>query len=355
LTHRNLSVELRPKRLSEIIGQDSLVNDIRNKFSKGSVPLVIFLNGEYGSGKTTIARILASSFNCTHSHVFGEPCDVCLENADMFHIIERDCAVLSTKDEMELFLPTLHFYPNYGPYRIIILDEMQQTSAPAQTLLLKALEDVNSFNIFIIGTTHPDKINKGIIGRSVPFAMPLLDNSGIEALVLNTIKLAGERFGIEPRDPAPLVKALQNALITGGRNVVMATDLYLSGMAPEKAITVKEAGEVDYASLNRAVSQGDWESCRKVLDKAKPVDGDQIKMRVSAHFRSHLLRSTAGPRAELLSQFIRELAANNVVEAGLQLSAVVGTIYRICHIINEIKARGQAPSVYQSEAMQTLQ
>lgn len=338
MTHRNLSIELRPQRLSEIVGQDTLVKDIRNAFSNGNVPLAIFLNGEYGSGKTTIARILSVAFNCTHSAVFGEPCDDCLANADMLSIIERDCAILSTKDEMAEFLPTLRSYPAYGPHRTVILDEMQQLSAPAQTLLLKTLEEGDSVNIFIIPTTHPDKINKGIIGRSVPFAVPLLTKSGVEALVLNTMKLAKERFDIEPIDPAPLVKVLQDASITSGRNVVMATDLYLSGMDPERAITVKEAGEIDYASLCEAVSWGKWDVARGILGKAKPVDGDVIKMRLSAHFRYKLLAAPSGRRAELLSLFIQELAANNVVESGLQLSAVVGTVYRICQMVSTAAA-----------------
>lgn len=343
MTYRNLSVELRPQRLSEMVGQDELVANIRGQFSTGQVPIAMLLTGSFGTGKTTIARILGLSFQCDHGTAFGEPCNACVENEDMFHIIERNCAELTTLESVKEFIPTLFNYPNFGKYRVIILDEAQQMSDKAQQALLKHGE-VDGVNIFIFCTSDPTKINQAVKDRAIPFAIPEMSNSDVVALVQNTMSLAQSRFGIEPRDPEPLIKVLHTAQMKSSRNIVMATDMFLHGAKPEQAIVIKEAGQIDYYSLFRYASQGDWEKSRFILANAKPADGDQLKTRMSAHFRDILIKTPAGSRADLLSSFIRELAEHNVVEAGLQLSATISTIYRICQTVNEIKQRTASTS-----------
>jgi hypothetical protein len=335
MNHKNLSVELRPRRLSEMIGQERLVNDIRNQFGKGQVPLSILLTGEYGAGKTTLAGILALSFNCLHQTTFGEPCDMCLDNEEMFSIQVRNCAQLTTKDETIDFLSTLRSYPQFGNYRIIILDEMQQMSAAAQQTILKELENTDSVNVFIIGTTNPEKINQGIKDRSQSFPIPELTPAGVHALVANTMELAESRFDIAPRDIEPLAAVLSQARIFSSRNVVMATDQYLAGKSPEAACTIKEAGEVDFYNLYRFLGTGNWDSAREILMKAKPTEASAIKMRMSSFFRDALLKSPSGSRAVLLSSFIEEIGKASAVESGLELSMVIAVCYQITQRVNE--------------------
>ena len=337
MTKRNLSVELRPRRLSEMVGQDNLVRDIRNAFKTGTIPLAVLLTGGYGSGKTTIAHILALVFNCEHQKQFGEPCVDCLNNEEIFSIIEHNCALISTKDEMQDLLRTVRSYPTYGKYRVIILDEAQQLSAAAQQALLKEFEKKEDVNIYIIGTTNPAKINQGLKDRSIPFSIPELTPQGVTAVVQNTMKLAAEQFQIPSQDLSPLVKCLHSAFITSSRNVVMATEMYLSGMSPEKAITIKDAGEIDFFALYKAVGWGKWDLARAMLAKAKPVEAAAIKMRLSAFFRNDLLNAPPGVRAELLAKFISALGEASAVETGLELSMVCGVIYQICQIVNENK------------------
>jgi DNA polymerase III gamma/tau subunit len=339
LSRRNFTVELRPRRLSEIRGQNALVNNIRDAFSTGSVPIVILLSGSYGQGKTTIARILGLSFNCQHQTTFGEPCDECLANEDMFNIIERNCAELTTKEEMTDFLPSLRSYPNFGKYRIVILDEMQQVSDKGQQVLLKPTEDKDSVNIFIICTSDPTKINKGLKDRARPFSVPELTPDGVIEVVENTMALAEDRFQILPRDPESLIQVLHSAQMTSARNVVMAVEQYLAGMSPEQAIVIKEAGDLNYYAIFNHISFGQWDEARALLQKAKPTEGVELKTRLSGHFRNILLKTPAGSRADLLALFIRELADNNIDEYGLQLSATVATCYRICQMVNEAKKR----------------
>lgn len=343
MTQRNLAVELRPRRLSEMIGQDQLVQDVRNMFSAGTVPISILITGEYGSGKTTLAYILAFAFNCTHQKMFGEPCDYCLENSEMFAIIERNCALMTTKDEMQEFLPTLRSYPSWGKYRIIILDEMQQLSAAAQQTLLKEFERKDAVNIFIICTTNPDKINQGLKDRSIVFPIPMLTKECIARTVNNTIANAN----MPSRDPEPLIRCLQDAYVFSSRLVVKATEAYLSGMTAERAIvSIRDAGEIDYLALFDAVSWGKWDEVRAQMEKAKPVDAAPIKMRLSAMFRTKLLKAPTGVRANLLSKFITALAETSAVETGLELSMVCSALYKICQTVNENKKPSKVTPIH---------
>jgi replication-associated recombination protein RarA len=338
-TRRNLSVELRPQRLSELVGQEGVVASLRRNFGAGSVPIGILLTGSFGQGKTTIARILGMAFNCTHQVQFGETCVDCLDNADMFNIFELNCADLTTIDQMKEFLPKLLPYPNFGKYRIIILDEAQQMSDKAQQILLTPLEELDSHNIFIFCTSNPAKINQAVKDRCKPFAIPDLKPAGVTALVNRTVELAVSRYGMPSIPMDPLIEMLHTAQVFSSRNVVMAVEMFLEGSTAAQAIVIKDAGEVDYFSLNAAVGQGKWEPARKILQMAKPADGAQVKMRLSAFFRYKLLETPAGSRADLLSLFIRELGDAAAVESGLELSLVVSAVYRICQTIENVKSK----------------
>jgi DNA polymerase-3 subunit gamma/tau len=336
---RNFATELRPNSLSDLIGQERLVERIRGTFQGGNVPIGVLLTGSFGAGKTTIARILALAFNCTHSMTFGEPCEECKANEDMFNIIERNCAKLTKKEEMEELVDELQTYPSYGPYRIVILDELQQASKAAQNVILKPMEEKDSINIFIIGTSDPSKIEKAIKDRCIPFAIPDLNREGVAALVLSTMTQADLRFGVTPRDPQPLITALYSASMTSSRTIVTATELYLYGSKPEEAVTqVLEAGDIDFYALFKEIIKGNWDGSREYLTAARPTDAKELKSRLSAYFRDQLMKTPSGPRGDLLALFIKELAANDTEDVGLALSTIIGTIYRICGIVNGIKA-----------------
>jgi hypothetical protein len=219
---------------------------------------------------------------------------------------------------------------------------MQQASETAQQLLLKTFEE-DSVNIFIIGTTNPEKINQGIKDRCIPFAIPELTAAGVDAVVRNTMTLAEQRFQMPQKDPIPLVKALLESHIRNSRNIVTATDMYLSGMDPEQAILVGEAGEVNFLQLYKAVGWGKWDEAKQILAKAKPADGGNIKMRLSYFFRDALMKCPVGQRADLLSLFIKELSDCSAVESGLMLSMVIAACYRICQTVQRIK--GQSGSL----------
>ena len=339
LKPRNLSAELRPQRLSELLGQDALVAELRNDMSK-RIPLALLFAGEPGVGKSTIAKILAVAVQCTHGQ-FGEPCEECMANAPLFNIIERNCADLGKIENMRELMPGLEYYPSFGTYRVIILDEAHGIGSKAQEVLLLPTEDPDSRNIFILCTSNPTNILDTVKRRCKPYLVRGINADETVQLVARVINSDGSS-----RPAAPLANALIKAGITSPGIIVMATDKYLSGATPEDAIIIKEISSIDTWGLAEACAFGNWPLCQKILGKAQPADGDNIKRILSAHFRKILLKPGNSPeRLAFAAAAVHELSANNaatVYEQGFQLSILTASVYKICQLVQRAIAAKNA-------------
>ncbi len=329
---RNMSVEFRPTKLSELIGQDSLVAEMRAGMSE-RIPCAILLCGESGAGKSTIAKILALAVNCTHG-IFGEPCAACEENADLLNVTERNCADLGTVEDMRKLLPGLSNYPSYGRLRVIILDEAHGLGPKAQEALLLPTERGEEPNLFILCSTDPTKIKTTITRRCSVFVVPTLKDEFITPLVEKTIIKAKGSL-VKPADP--LVKELIKYGINSPGFIVPSVERYINGVEPSKAIFTKAGSNIDIGGLLYACSKGDWIKAQKLLIDASPSDADDIKRGLYGFFRKILLNPNSNEqRLSVSSICIHELSANNaatVYESGFQLSILVASIYKICEII----------------------
>jgi len=337
---RNLSVSLRPQRFSEVIGYTDTIEQLKNQFTAGRVPTALKFVGVSRGGKTTLARIVAMSVNCTHGE-FGEPCDACLENAD-FEINEMNAAAFGKAEDMRDLLNDLRWTPRAGFYRVFILDECQQMTTAAQNILLKPLEQADSCNIFIFCTTDPTKLIPALQKRcgSCQFTVDGLSASEIEQLINYASPFVAEG-GFDQQTVLALTQLLVERSIFAPGDVVSAVERLSNGATLEAAAVSSDfSGKVDIKVLNAAVVRGDWDTCRKQLALAEPRDGDEIRVRLTAHLRYLLLDQGCQPvRADLLSQFIHELTDHDTPISGLVLSATVASVLKICNIVREAAAR----------------
>jgi len=331
---RNLAAEMVPKRLSELIGQERLVQQLRNGM-KDSVPLAILLSGETGVGKSTIAKIIAYSVQCDHVE-FGEPCDVCMsvDSRLLYNIVERNCADLGNIDDMRALLPGLGNYPTFGKYRVIILDEAHGMGPKAQEVLLLPTLDTESRNVFILCTTNPTKILDTLKRRCVSYMVPGVSREGVSDLVAKAMKYVGSELA-----PMPLVRSLIDSNIDSAGLIVSAVEKYVAGATPEEAIIVKDVSSIDRYALARACGNGNWDLCQKILSNAVPSDADVIKRQLSAYLRKFMLDPKSNSvRLRFCAAAIHELSANNaatVYEQGFQLSILTASIWKICILSQE--------------------
>jgi len=165
----------RPQTFSEIVGQEHVVKTLTNAISNGMVSHAYLFSGPRGSGKTTIARLLAKAVNCQNRKESEfEPCNKCnscleIMKSRSLDLIEIDAASHRGIDEIRELRDGIQFIPTKSKYKVFIIDESHQLTKEASNALLKTLEEPPGHAIFILATTEIHKMIPTIISRCQRF------------------------------------------------------------------------------------------------------------------------------------------------------------------------------------------
>ena len=165
----------RPQLFSEIIGQEHIVQTLTNAICSGIISHAYLFVGPRGSGKTSMARLLAKAFNCQgQKDGQSEPCNKCsscleIMQGNSIDLIEIDAASHRGIDEMRELRDGIKFSPTKSKYKVFIIDESHQLTKEAANALLKTLEEPPAHAIFILATTEIHKMIPTIISRCQRF------------------------------------------------------------------------------------------------------------------------------------------------------------------------------------------
>lgn len=160
----------RPRRWDSVVGQDHVVQTLRNAVSNQRIVHAYLFAGPRGTGKTTTARLLAKAVNCLEEDLSQRPCDDCENcqalNAGRFlDLIEIDAASNTSVDDVRDLREKINFSPNLGRFKVYVIDEVHMLSNAAFNALLKTLEEPPAHAILILATTEIHKIPATVLSR----------------------------------------------------------------------------------------------------------------------------------------------------------------------------------------------
>ena len=160
----------RPQNFNTVVGQSHITTTLKNAILNNHLAHAFLFCGPRGVGKTTCARILAKTINCTNITKDGEACNECdsctsFEKGASLNIHELDAASNNSVDDIRTLVDQVRFAPQAGKYKVYIVDEVHMLSASAFNAFLKTLEEPPAHAIFILATTEKHKILPTILSR----------------------------------------------------------------------------------------------------------------------------------------------------------------------------------------------
>ena len=214
MSYQVLARKWRPKRFSELAGQDHVVRALTNAIERGRLHHAYLLTGTRGVGKTTIARILAKSLNCVNG-VTASPCGVCaacvdIDSGRFVDLLELDAASNTGIDNMREILDNARYAPTVGRYKVYLIDEVHMLSKAAFNSMLKTLEEPPEHVKFVLATTDPQKIPVTVLSRCLQFNLKALPQPTIAARLAEI--LGAEAVGFDEAALALIAHAARGSM-----------------------------------------------------------------------------------------------------------------------------------------------
>ncbi len=284
----------RPKFFGEVVGHRAILTTLKNSLAKGRVGHAYLFSGSRGTGKTTLARLLAKALNCSDRAASGEPCGLCpscdsIAKGSSLSLIEIDGASHRGIDDVRQLQETISLMAP-APYKIYLIDEVHMLTKEAFNALLKSLEEPPPHVKFFFATTEPEKVPLTILSRCQHFPLFRLTEAEIEG----KLKEIAADIGIEIEKGAleRLARLSQGSLRDGSSMLDEAACYF------ENRITLKALEELfglidqeSLAALDQALLAGRIDSLLHFVDRffLTAKNPEHLVDELVVHFRGHLL------------------------------------------------------------------
>ncbi len=261
----------RPESFREVLGQEHIVSVIEDSINMGNVSHAYLFSGGRGTGKTTLARIVAREVGCTQNDLY-----------------EIDAASNRGIDDIRELRDAVSTLPFESPYKVYIIDEVHMLTKEAFNALLKTLEEPPAHALFILATTEVDKLPDTIVSRCQAFTFKQPSPAILKKMVLNVAKQEG--YTLEPTS-ADLIALLAEGSFRDAHGVLQK----IIFSSKDKKISVEEVESVTGAPRGELVNQFIEAIDRKDLEAGLATLSDLsragVDMKVFMKLVLHKLRS----------------------------------------------------------------
>ena len=298
--------KFRPNTFDDVKGQDHIVTTLKNQIQADRIGHAFLFCGTRGTGKTTVAKILAKAVNCEHP-VNGSPCNECetcrsIQSGTSMNVIEIDAASNNGVDNIREIREEVSYRPTQGKYKVYIIDEVHMLSTGAFNALLKTLEEPPSYVIFILATTESHKILVTISSRCQRYDFRRISIDTIAARLQDLM----QEEGIQAEE-----KALRYVAKAGDGSMRDALSLldqciaFYLGKTLTYDNVLEVLGTVDhevFSKLLRQVIRGNVTQCIQILEELL-VSGKELGQFVSDftwYLRNLLLLKTSENAEDIL-------------------------------------------------------
>ncbi len=204
----------RSQTFDEVVGQEHVMQTLRNALRDNRVAHAYLFCGPRGTGKTSTARILAKALNCTAPEA-DRPCDKCptcvaISEGRMLDLVEIDAASNNSVDDIRELRDKVSFRPSEGRYKVYVIDEVHMLSNSAFNALLKTLEEPPPHARFILATTEPHKIPATVLSRCQRFDFRRIPVPEIAAHLQHIIN--AEKFKADPEALTAIARSAQGCM-----------------------------------------------------------------------------------------------------------------------------------------------
>ena len=336
----------RPETFDEVIGQEHIVRVLKNQIANNTVGHAYLFCGTRGTGKTTMARLLAKAVNCTSD---GErPCGCCdnclsIKDGSFIDMIEIDAASNNGVESVREIRDSVNYPASIGRRKVYIIDEVHMLSTAAFNALLKTLEEPPEGIMFILATTDPQKLPQTILSRCMRFNFRRVS----ETQLAGQMKAICEKRGVKITDSAlKLLAANADGSVRDGLSLL---DQCLAGTDKvlDRETVLEFLGTVSegfFLELTEKVCVRDTSGALLLLDEVL-AEGKDVKQLLNdwmAHYRSLLIAKYIKDAENLLNMSGENIEKLKEQSQEMDLATINSSILTLANTINDARYSTQA-------------
>lgn len=339
--------KFRPDNYDDVKGQEHITVTLKNQLKLDRIGHAYLFCGTRGTGKTTVAKILAKAVNCEHP-VDGNPCNECptckaiASNASM-NVIELDAASNNGVDDIRQIVDEVQYRPTTGKYKVYIIDEVHALSTNAFNALLKTLEEPPEYVIFILATTEAHKIPITILSRCQRYDFKHISVEVIK----DRMKELCDREGLEIEEKAlRYIAKCADGSLRDALSLLDQCEAFSIGekLTYEKTLEILGAVDTDvFSKMLRAVVHQDTVAVMKQLEDIVVFGRDlgQFVVDFTWYLRNMLLIKTSEGAEEIVDMSEEKMQTLKEEAQMVEVDTIMRYIRILSELSNQIKFSSQ--------------